>query len=130
MSIATAPAPTGLRQLALTFRDVPAATAFYRDVLGVPLTFETDGMAFFELGGVRLMFTRPSAPEFDHPNSVLYLAVTDAAQAYTTAVARGATPERPAGSVGRTATHEIVIGFVRDPEGNLVGLAEDRLLAP
>lgn len=120
-------APLGLRQLALTFTDVPRAVTFYREVLGIPLAFETDGLAFFELDGVRLMFTQPSAPEFAHANSVIYLAVTDAEQAFASAVARGARPERPAQRVGQTATHDIVIGFVRDPEGNLIGLAEDRV---
>ena len=117
-----------IQQLALVQRDIPQAVRFYRDTLGLALTFESAGMAFFEIGGVRLMLTPPSAPEFDHANSVLYFDVEDAAAAYDAVVGRGATPERPPAVVGRTATHEGDRHFVRDPEGNLIGLSAQRAI--
>lgn len=117
-----------LQQLALVQRDIPEAVRFYRDVLGLTLTFESAGMAFFDIAGVRLMLTLPSAPEFDHANSVIYFDVADAEGAYAAIIGRGATAERPPALVGRTATHEVTIAFVRDPEGNLIGLSAQRAI--
>jgi catechol-2,3-dioxygenase len=52
-----------VQQIALVQHDVERATAFYRDALGLTLQFAMAGMAFFDAGGVRLMLTKPSAPE-------------------------------------------------------------------
>ena len=71
-----------LAQVAVTFRDVPRAVSWYRDVLGLPLSFETNGMAFFAMGDVRLMMTAPEKPEFDHPASVLYFKVARIDEAF------------------------------------------------
>lgn len=116
----------GVQQIALVQHNIPGAIVFYRDVLGLTLEFESPNLAFFHAGSVRLMLTPPSAPEFDHANSVIYFDVQDATAAYAEVVARGAHAERAPTIVGRTATHEIVIGFISDPEGNLLGLAEQR----
>ena len=39
----------GLEQVALTSADLPRAVVFYRDVLGLPFLFESNGMAFFDM---------------------------------------------------------------------------------
>ncbi|NBR68333.1 MAG: hypothetical protein EBT79_13870 [Actinobacteria bacterium] len=117
-----------LQQIALVQHDVGRAVPFYRDVLGLPLLFETAGMAFFDVAGVRLMLTPPSTAEFDHPNSVLYFEVVDLADTFAAIVARGAVMERAPSLVGRTERFEIHTGFIRDPEGNLIGLSEQRPL--
>lgn len=115
-----------IQQIALVQHDVDRATAFYRDALGLPLQFAMSGMAFFDAGGVRLMLSQPSAPEFDHKNSVLYFDVADIEAAHAELVARGVTFERAPQLTGKTATHEIWIAFLRDPEGNLLGIMESR----
>lgn len=53
----TPPAPllTGIAQIALTSANPPALAAWYRDVLGLPVLFETNGMIFFQSGATRLM---------------------------------------------------------------------------
>ena len=57
-------------QIAVTVEDVERATAFYRDVLGVPFLFDAPGLAFFDLGGIRLMLSRPEGVESS--SSLLY----------------------------------------------------------
>lgn len=37
-------------QVALTTSDLERAISFYRDTVGLPLLFETNGMAFFRCG--------------------------------------------------------------------------------
>lgn len=118
-----------LQQVALVQHDVARAVPFYRDGLGLPLLFEMDGLAFFDAAGVRLMLTRPSAPEFDHANSILYFDVPDCAAAHRDLRARGVPFDDEPHLVGKTATHEIWMCFCRDPERNLIGVAEQRPIA-
>jgi len=50
---------TQVGQIAVTVQDIERATAFYRDVLGVPFLFDAPGLAFFNLDGMRLMLSLP-----------------------------------------------------------------------
>lgn len=115
-----------LAQVAVTFHDVPRAMAWYRDVLGLPLIFETNGMAFFALGDVRLMMTVPEKPEHDHPASVLYFKVANLDDAYAALAARGAVFEDKPHFIGKMGSTEIWMFFVRDPERHIIGITEER----
>jgi catechol 2,3-dioxygenase-like lactoylglutathione lyase family enzyme len=66
-----------LGQVAIPVQNVERATAFYRDVLGLPFLFAAGQLAFFDCGGVRIMLDRPEKKEFDHPSSILYFSVPD-----------------------------------------------------
>src|SRR5258707_14873056 len=59
-------------QISINVSDLERATAFYRDVLGLPLLFTAPNLAFFDCGGGRLMLGRAETPELDHPRSILY----------------------------------------------------------
>jgi predicted enzyme related to lactoylglutathione lyase len=118
-----------IQQIALVQHDVERAVPFYRDGLGLPLQFAMAGMAFFDAGGVRLMLTKPSSPEVDHKNSILYFEVADCVAAYEALKARGVPFDGEPHLVGKTGTHEMWMAFCRDPEGNLIGLSEARPLA-
>jgi predicted enzyme related to lactoylglutathione lyase len=115
-----------IKQIALVMHDVEGAVPFYKDGLGLTLSFKIAGMAFFDAGGVRLMLTKPSAPEFDHKNSILYFEVAAIERAYESLKARGVPFISEPHIVGRTATHEIWICDCRDPEGNVLALTEER----
>lgn len=115
-----------LQQVALVQHDVAKAVPFYRDGLGLPLQFEMNGLAFFDAGGVRLMLSPPSAAEFDHKNSILYFDVPDCAQACADLTARGVKFDDAPHLVGKAPTYEVWMCFCRDPEGNMIGLSEQR----
>jgi methylmalonyl-CoA/ethylmalonyl-CoA epimerase len=115
-----------LAQVAVTFHDVPRAVAWYRDVLGLPLVFETNGMAFFAMGDVRLMMTAPEKPEFDHPASVLYFKVASIDEAFAELQARGAAFEDTPHLIGKMGRTEIWMCFLRDPEQHVIGITEER----
>lgn len=117
-----------IQQIALVQHDVEAAVPFYRDGLGLPLQFAMAGMAFFDAGGVRLMLTRPSSAELDHPNSVLYFEVPDCQAAYDALKARGVPFDDEPHLVGKTAQFELWMAFCRDPERNLIAISESRPL--
>ena len=118
-----------LSQVAVTFRDLPKAIAWYRDVLQLPLMFETGGMAFFAMGGVRLMMTVPEKPEFDHPASVLYLRVENIDATFAELVARGVAFDDAPHLIGKMGTTEIWMAFFRDAERHLLAITEERALS-
>ncbi len=77
--------------------DMERATAFYRDVLGLPLKFSTPGWTEFETGSVKIALHRSNggqapAHEGRPPAGVAHLAfvVPDIQQAYEELKARGA----------------------------------------
>ncbi|GAB6987080.1 VOC family protein [Nocardioides pyridinolyticus] len=119
-----------LVQIAQHADDLERATAFYATLLGSGPTasFDPPGLVFFDLGGVRLMLSTGSAP------ATIYLRADDGIDA---AVARlrdtGVTVESEPhvifghddDTLGPAGTDEWQ-AFVRDTEGNLVGLVEHR----
>jgi catechol 2,3-dioxygenase-like lactoylglutathione lyase family enzyme len=120
------PPPPSLGQVALTVSDVQKATAFYRDVLGLAFLFSPQPtLAFLQAGEVRIMLAVPEGAGQVGSNSVLYFKVTDVVRAHAEVVRRGATDEQAPHLVARMPDHELWIGFVRDPDGNLVGLMEE-----
>lgn len=114
-------------QIALVVSDVAKAKAFYRDVLGLKMLFDAGpNLAFLQAGGVRIMLTTPQGHGEVGKNSILYFKVTgDLTEAHSAMVARGATNERTPQLTARMPDHELWIGFVRDPDGNLVGLMSE-----
>src|ERR671923_1325721 len=121
-----------LHQVALESADLGRSVAFYTGTLGLPLKHRAERYAQIEAGTTRLsLYTRdamqatlgaaldapsPAAPAFE-----LGFKVADCDAAFAELVAAGALPvvaptTRPWGQ--RTA-------YVRDPDGNLIELAED-----
>ena len=113
-------------QIALVVHDVPRAVAYYRDVLGMKFLFSAGPtLAFFDCGGVRLMLGPASEPRFDHPASILYYRVQDIGAAFATLKARGALVEREPQLTANMGTYELWIGFLRDPDENILALMSE-----
>lgn len=121
-----AAALTAIGQIAVTVRDLPRATTFYRDVLGLPLLFEVAGMAFFDAGGVRLMLAVPTDPRYDHPASILYYRVADIHAAAARLAAAGAAFAAEPHVVARMPDHDLWMAFLADSEGNTLALMCER----
>ena len=111
-----------LGQVAINVHDLDRATAFYRDILGLPLLFTTGALSFFDCGGVRLMLSPPEKPEFDHPSSVLYFTVLDIASTHRQMLSSGVAFEDAPHLIARMSTHDLWMTFFRDPEQNLLAL--------
>jgi predicted enzyme related to lactoylglutathione lyase len=120
------PVLSEIGQIAVVVRDVGAATMFYRDVLGLAFLFAAGpNLAFLAAGSVRLMLTTPQGQGEVGRNSVLYFKVGDINATHAAIVARGAKNERSPALAARMPDHELWIGFVRDPDDNLIGLTSE-----
>jgi methylmalonyl-CoA/ethylmalonyl-CoA epimerase len=118
-----------LRQVAQRASDLDRAVAFYERVLGLRLLarFDPPGLAFFDLGGTRLLL------EGGALSTILYLA-TDDIEAAVTALERAGVEilERPqmihrddAGDFGPVGIEEWM-AFFTDTEGNTLAYSERR----
>jgi methylmalonyl-CoA/ethylmalonyl-CoA epimerase len=116
-------------QVAQRSTDLDASVAFYRDMLGGRFLgkFTPPGLAFVELGGVRLLFEEGATA------CTLYFRVDDLDAAYARLRQQNVVFEdQPhlihrddAGQFGAPGEEEWM-AFLRDPSGNLIGLVERR----
>ncbi len=118
-----------LHQVAQHAEDLDRAVEFYREVLGLPFIarFDPPGLAFFDLGGARLLLERAA------PSAMLYLEVDGIDDSFGALATAGVDfVDEPHlvhrdgdGRFGPAGTEEWMV-FFRDSEGNLVGLVERR----
>lgn len=120
-----------LHQVAQHADDLARAVAFYRDILGCAFitSFDPPGLAFFQLGETRLLLDAAA------PSALIYLRVDDVRASTERLRAAGVAIDTEPhiiftdadGTFGKPA--EEWMAFIRDSEGNLVGLASRRPLA-
>ena len=114
-------------QIAVVVSDVSKALPFYRDVLGLRFLFSAGpNLAFLQAGSVRLMLSPPEGGGQVGANSVLYFRVDDVEATQKAIVSRGAVNDTDPHLIAKMPDHELWIGFVRDPDGNLIGLMEEK----
>ena len=117
----------GVVQVAQHADDLDRATAFYTETLGLPLIARFGPLVFVDLGGTRLLL------EHEAPPAMIYLEVDDLPARVSELRAAGvdvvAEPHDiftdTEGVFGGTWRVESQ-AFIRDSEGNLVGLVGHR----
>ena len=118
-----------IRQIAITVSNVDLALKFYRDVLGLKFLFSAGpNLAFLDAGGIRLMLSTPQGAGEVGKNSILYFTVLDINSVFSSLIERGAKSERTPQFASKMPDYELWTGFLRDPDGNLVGLMEEKEL--
>lgn len=111
-----------LQQVALTTTDLPRAVAFYRDKLGLPLMFETNGMAFFDVAGMRLMIALDTKRPAGRPTSILYFNAPDFNKSLAYLAAVKVTFDGPVETVQRTAKGDLKLQQFTDLDGNALAI--------
>ena len=110
-------------QIAIAVTDIKRSTNFYRNTLGLILLFEAPpGLAFFDCGGIRLMLTTLQGKKADHNTSVIYYKVNDINQATIDLKCQGVTFIQEPQLTAKMPDHELWMGFIRDPDENLIGI--------
>lgn len=127
MSVTSPHVLSEIGQLALVVSDVSQATAFYRDVLGLRFLFSAGPhLAFLQAGTVRLMISRPEGRQGEiGKNSIIYFKVSDLGATHEAILARGAKEEHPPRRVAQLADHDLWMSFIRDPDGNAIGIMSE-----
>lgn len=113
----------GIGQIAIAVNDVDRSVDFYENTLGLKLLFRAPpGLAFFDCGGVRLMLTIPQGEGIDHSTSIIYYKVDDIEAATANLKAKGVSFVHDPQMTAKMEDHELWIGFLRDPDENLIGI--------
>jgi methylmalonyl-CoA/ethylmalonyl-CoA epimerase len=108
-------------QVAVVVSDLPRAVAFYRDTLGLTLMFETNGMAFFDAAGMRLMVGRSTTLK-PGGGAVIYFDAGDWRTTEQALLAHGIRFTAPTEVVQREAGREHALREFTDPDGNLLAI--------
>ena len=111
----------GLCQVGIVSRTPEALVSFYRDVLGLPLLFETHGMSFLRAGTTSVMIGARSDTDAAD-DVILYYEPADWDAAEAAISAAGIAFDRPAMVVERNGDNEHLLRPFRDPEGRHVYL--------
>lgn len=107
-------------QIAVNVRDLDAAVAFYRDILGMNFLFQFPGLAFFDCHGVRLLLDELA--DWQHPSSILYYQVDDIQVAHQTLVAKGVEFTDDPHLVAKMPDHDLWMAFFKDSSENILAL--------
>ena len=115
----------GLLMLGVT--DMPRSVAFYRDVIGFPVQFGNEEIAFLDAGGVTLVLqVRKSLPPSDNGDRTeIVLPVEDIDEAHRTLRGRGAAFRVEP----RIVTGDRLAADFRDPDGHVLSIFGPRLTA-
>ncbi|HTU65025.1 MAG TPA: VOC family protein [Steroidobacteraceae bacterium] len=114
-------------QIARSVGDTAASERWYRDVLGLPHLYTFGTLAFFDLGGTRLMLSQEGGAAKE---SILYLRVPDIVAAHATLQSRGVNFTHAPHLIHRHADGtEEWMAFFEDPDGRPLALMARSLAA-
>lgn len=120
-------AKSRIAQIAVVCKDVSRASAFYRDVLGLPHLFDAPpNLSFFNCGGVRLMLTPAERPGDDQLSSILYYQIENIEAVQKDLAAKGVNFVNPPHMIAKMPDHELWLCEFRDTEGNALALMEEK----
>ena len=112
----------GLRTAAYQVKELDKAKAWYGKVLGLQPYFDQPFYVGFNVGGFELgLVPAEDAKPNRAPAGIAYWGVADAQTAYKRLVELGASAFEPIQDVGEG----ILIGAVRDPFGNVLGVIQN-----
>ncbi len=112
---------TRLGQVARSVSDTAASEKWYRDVLGLPHLYTFGTLAFFDLGGTRLMLSQQEGGAVKE--SILYLKVADIVAAHARLQSRGVRFTHAPHLIHKHADGtEEWMAFFEDPDGRPLAL--------
>ena len=108
-------------QIAVTVTDLDRARQFYRDTLGMRFLFDAGQMCFFQCGDIRLMLGAGADPG-PRGGTILYFKVEDIHAVCAALQAQNADLMQPPHLIARMPDHDLWMAFLRDPDGNVLGI--------
>ena len=117
----TGPSTQGIKTVLHPVSDLAAAKAVYGALLGVPPQTDTEYYVGFEAAGQQIGLVPGGGPQ-GMTSPVAFRHVPDIEAKLTEVTAAGATVKEPAHDVGGGR----LVATVTDPDGNVLGLLQDR----
>ena len=111
----------GLRTSAAHVPDLPAARAFYSQLLGLEPYFDEPFYVGFDVNGSELGLVPPEPEGDEQPVSTAFWKVRDLDATWARALSAGAVPLAPIEDVGGG----VRVGVLQDPFGHRLGLLEE-----
>ncbi|MFL0583236.1 VOC family protein [Solibacillus silvestris] len=105
-------------QIAVPIKNVERAIEFYKEVLELPLLFNTENMAFFDCNGQRLLLSLPEKNEFANSSSIIYFQVEDIKKSVEKLIEKGVSFNDQPHVVAKMGNTETWMTFFKDTEGN------------
>jgi len=102
----------------VSIKNVENAIEFYKEVLGLPLLFSTESIAFFDCNGQRLLLSLPEKDEFTNSSSVIYFQVEDINKTFEELLEKGVSFIDQPHVVAKMGNTETWMIFFKDTEGN------------
>jgi methylmalonyl-CoA/ethylmalonyl-CoA epimerase len=112
-------------QIAVPVKDFERSIHFYKEVLGLPLLFNTGSLAFFDCNGVRLLLSLPETEQFAKASSVLYFQVADIKQSYEELIEKGVSFIDEPHFIAKIGNTETWMAFFNDSEENIHALMSE-----
>ena len=113
---------TKISQIALVVHDLAKAEDFYKNTLGLKHLFSVPPkLAFFDVGGTRLMISLPE-PQVSHKSAIVYFDVADIHAAHEELRAKNTPSLGKPHVVGKLGDKEVWVAEFQDPDGNLLAL--------
>lgn len=111
-------------QIAITVGDLARSRDFYQNTLGMKFLFDAGSMAFFQCGAIRLMIGASDQPG-PRGGTILYFKVEDMQGTHSVLLDQGVEFEQAPHLVARMPGHDLWIAFLKDPDGNIVGMMSE-----
>lgn len=112
-------------QIAVPVKDFNRGVQFYKEILNLPLLFNTGNLAFFDCNGVRLLLSINENEQFPDRSSVLYFQVADIKQAYEELLEKGVSFIDEPHLIAKIGNTETWMSFFNDTEGNIHALMSE-----
>jgi methylmalonyl-CoA/ethylmalonyl-CoA epimerase len=112
-------------QIAVPVKNLDRAVQFYQDKLGLPLLFTSNGLAFFECNGLRLLLSLPEKEEFAQSSSIIYFRVSDINEAYEDLLNKDVTFIDEPHLIAKMGQTETWMAFFKDSENNTHALMSE-----
>lgn len=116
-------------QILISVTDIDRAVEYYRDTLEMQFLFQVQGMpmAFFQCGETRIFLGEEERPDFKS-SPVIYYQVDSVDAAHEKFKSKGVRFVDEPHVVHRTESMELWMAFCKDPDGNHIGLMEERAI--
>jgi methylmalonyl-CoA/ethylmalonyl-CoA epimerase len=112
-------------QIAVPVKNIERAVNFYQEKLGLPLLFTSNGLAFFDCNGLRLLLSVPETDEFAKASSVIYFQVENIKEAYEDLLSKEVSFIDEPHIVAKMGQTETWMAFFKDSEDNTHGLMSE-----